>query len=282
MAGAAKTRTMSPRSSNNPASAGRTRPVEVSPAASRGRTILLFTRAPEAEARAKGLPVEDGARLFAAFLQGWRKLSAGAGAELRVVAPAASVRPLERLLPGVPVTQQRGPSFAARLESAFSDAFRQGAGAVLMVGGDGPPLELNAVRQAFSHLEAQDQALALVPAEDGGVSAIGFNRRAKRPLAGLRWLSSDVCRQLEAAAADCGLALLVTSIAQDLDRPRDVAALYRRSLADPSWRPFRRLLRCLLRGNRPAPAAEPKIAVRTTIDSRVTRGPPPAFLLLQA
>jgi hypothetical protein len=36
------------------------------------RTILLFTRAPEAEARAKSLPVEPGSRLFEAFLAGWR------------------------------------------------------------------------------------------------------------------------------------------------------------------------------------------------------------------
>jgi hypothetical protein len=85
------------------------------------------------------------------------------------------------LFPESKIEVQQGPSFAARLESAFALAFDRGADSVVMVGGDGPPLALSDLNQAFGHLEAHERALVLAPSEDGGVNAIGCSARAERP-----------------------------------------------------------------------------------------------------
>ena len=98
------------------------------------RTILLFTRAPEEEARAKRLPTVEGARLFTGLLKGWAQRALGAGAELLVVTPQRSATELSRLLPNARIEIQSQGSFAERVESAFAAAFRGGAGTVLMAG----------------------------------------------------------------------------------------------------------------------------------------------------
>ena len=189
-----------------------------------GRTVLLFTRAPEVEARAKRLPLAEGACLFAGFLRGWQDRARGAGADLLVVTPASSQAALARLLPQASIAAQAGESFAARIEAAFALAFERGASTVLMVGGDGPPLEPSDIHAAFAHLESHNRAFALTPSDDGGVNAIGFNAQAERPLSGIAWQSSDVFRQLTSEGLRCGLALFLTSSGYDLDGAANVAA----------------------------------------------------------
>lgn len=242
----------------------------------RRRTILLFTRDPQAEARTKGLPVAAGARLFEAFLKGWRHRAAEAGAELTVVAPSSSVAALEQLFPENEIEVQQGHSFAARLESAFVLAFDRGADSVVMVGGDGPPLDLSDLNQAFGHLEAHERALVLAPSEDGGVNAIGCSARAERPFSGVIWQNSSVCRQLQSAAAEAGLELLLTRSGRDLDRSRDIRVLYRFSRSEACWSAFRWLLRALLQLARIRLRPTPELALWFVADSYPTRGPPAA------
>ncbi|MEX2264024.1 MAG: DUF2064 domain-containing protein [Bryobacteraceae bacterium] len=239
-----------------------------------GRTILLFTRAPEAEARAKRLPIAEGTRLFVGFLKCWRQRAAEAGAELLVVTPVSSENSLARLLPDACIATQAEGSFAERVESAFASAFCRGAKAVLMVGGDGPPLEIADIRDAFAHLESRDPALVLAPGSDGGVNAIGFNARAKRPLAAIAWQSSDVCRQLQLEAVRFNLALLLTSPGHDLDCAGNIAALYRLSRGESGWSAFRWLLLPLLLVCRAISAPVAHAISRLAGDARVTRGPP--------
>jgi glycosyltransferase A (GT-A) superfamily protein (DUF2064 family) len=244
-----------------------------------GRTILLFTRAPEAEARAKRLPIAEGTRLFAGFLKSWQQRAADTDAELFVVAPASSEIALTRLLPESCVATQIGASFAERMESAFAAAFDRGANAVLMVGGDGPPLDIADIRDAFSHLESAVPALVLAPASDGGVNAIGFNANAERTLAAIAWHGSDVCRQLQSEAIRFNLSLLLTSPGHDLDCAGNVATLYRLSRGEPGWSAFRWLLLSVLLACRML-AAPVKLAVsRFSGRSGFTRGPPLSPLL---
>ncbi len=243
-----------------------------------GRAILVFTRAPEAEARVKRLPVAEGSRLFVGFLQSWQKRAHDTGADLLVVTPASSKAALARLLPNASIAAQSGESFSARVEAAFALAFDRGASTVLMVGGDSPPLESPDLHRAFSHLESHDRALVLTPSADGGVNAIGFNAEADRPLAGITWQSSDVCRQLASEGARGGLTLLLTAAGHDLDCAANIAALYRLSRIEYAWSVFRWLLRSLLLVCRSAPVVVPQIAARIFIDARATRGPPCASL----
>ena len=241
------------------------------------RTILLFTRAPEAEARAKRLPVEAGSRLFEAFLVGWRERAEQANAQLLVAAPPQSRGTLRRLFPGTCVVSQEGPSFGARVENAFSLAFGRGADSVLMVGGDSPPLDRAEVEAAFAHLESQERSLALAPAPDGGVNLIGFSAKAERQLSHIAWLSADVDRQLRDTALGLGLALWVSPSSPDLDRARDLAELYRLSRFESRWRIFRSLLRQALFAATPILCRDHQPPRRVFIESPVTRGPPPAL-----
>ena len=120
--------------------------------------------------------------------------------------------------------------------------------------------------------------MVLVPAEDGGIMAIGFASGAERPLGGIEWLTGAVFSQLKAAAAQCHLALLITSIGRDLDSVRDVRALYRLSFQDSIWSAFRLLLRLVVqierRDDRPAKSLLNPFCGSTLS----TRGPPLLFL----
>jgi glycosyltransferase A (GT-A) superfamily protein (DUF2064 family) len=238
------------------------------------RTILLFTRAPEAEARAKHLPVREGARLFAGFIWSWQQRADDAGAELLVVTPPSSGVALARLLPKASVAIQDGESFGARVESAFALAFARGTHAVLMVGGDGPALDVSEVRAAFAHLECHDRAVVLAPAVDGGVNAIGFNALAERPLTTIAWLSSDVYRQLKAEGHRLGLALFCTAAGADLDHPANVAVLYRLSRMPSGWRAFRWLLLSILKACRSTSSVVIGALGRLIQNAHTTRGPP--------
>jgi glycosyltransferase A (GT-A) superfamily protein (DUF2064 family) len=238
------------------------------------RTILLFTRAPEAEARAKRLPAAEGARLFTGFLKGWTQLALTADADLLVVTPEESASELGRSLPNVRVGIQSQGSFADRIESAFAQAFSEGAGAVLMVGGDSPPLDTTDLENAFQHLESNTQALVLTPADDGGVNSIGFSAGAQRPLDEIAWNSSDVCRQLLNAAHRCGLALLLTGAGYDLDSARDIGRLYRLSRSQTGWRAFRRLLLSVLLACRAHLVQLVEPVLRFAGEAYATRGPP--------
>lgn len=244
------------------------------------RTVLLFTRAPEAEARAKQLPVSEGARLFAGFLRGWEQRALDADAELLVVTPAGSEPALARLLPHATVAAQAGETFGARIESAFALAFARGSHAVLMVGGDGAPLDAPEVRAAFAHLEAHDRAIVLTPADDGGVNAIGFSAAAERPLEGIPWCTSAVCAQLRAEAARAGLSVLLTTPGYDLDSPAHVGALYRISRSERAWSAFRWLLHSILTASRAAAQEQFVFAARFAVLAHITRGPPQLSLLL--
>lgn len=235
---------------------------------------MLFTRAPAAEARAKRLPVAQGARLFAGFLTGWQQRAASVGAELLVVTPAGSAHLLSRLLPAARVAAQSSGSFAERVEAAFALAFDAGANSVLMVGGDCPPLDVEEIAEAFQHLASNDRALVLTPAFDGGVNAIGFSARSERSLAAIAWRSPDVCRQLRLYAQQCGLSLLLTSPGSDLDCAGDIGVLYRLSRSESGWSAFRWLLLAFLLACRTTACLAEKAISRLAGDACATRGPP--------
>ena len=244
------------------------------------RTILLFTRAPEEEARAKRLPAVEGTRLFTGFLKGWTQRALSAAAELLVVTPQSSATELSRLLPNARIDIQSRGTFAERVESAFAAAFRGGAGTVLMVGGDTAPLDCAEIEEAFQHLESQAEALVLTPASDGGVNAIGFNAGAVRSLANIAWQSSDVCRQLCYEGRRYGLALLLTSPGHDLDCAADIGSLYRLSRSQSCWKAFRWLLLAVLLACRAAASQLAHATGRVAGIAFAPRAPPLHSLVL--
>lgn len=187
------------------------------------RTLVLFTRSPAAEARAKGLPRKAGARLFGELLRSWCRAARRARARLVMVAPPGSAPALEGFAAtDVTVREQRGDTFAARLEDAVASAFVGAQGPVVLVGGDSPAPRAQALADAFSALERDPRAVVLGPSPDGGVNVIGLARPAAELLAGVPWTSDAVERALRARAEALRLAVLALPAVLDIDRAADL------------------------------------------------------------
>lgn len=67
---------------------------------------------------------------------------------------------------------QRGQNLGLRMKNAFAAAFRKGYERVLLMGGDVPGVDDNALRPVFEELAGD--AAAIGPSEDGGYWLIGF------------------------------------------------------------------------------------------------------------
>jgi hypothetical protein len=119
------------------------------------RCVLLFARAPRAEAAVKGL--RGGEALFA--------LSQG-----RVRDAVAALPGIELVL--VPPAAQAGSGFGERLEAAFRGAARGGYEEIVAVPGDVPELTAGDLAAAFRALSVSDTVLG--PSRDGGVWLIGL------------------------------------------------------------------------------------------------------------
>ena len=222
------------------------------------RTVVLFTRSPEAEARAKGLPRKAGARLFRALLDSWCRSARTAGVRVALMAPAGQVAALAAryAAEGVRVEAQRGDTFAARLEDALDRAFRAGAAPVLLAGGDSPAPRPAALAQVLDQLAAAPDRVVLGPSPDGGVNCIGLSCPAPELLAGVPWTSAAVDAALRARAAALGLDVRVLPEVLDVDRHADVARAHALAGSTLAWRALRHALAAYL-GLLPAAAPLP-------------------------
>jgi 2-phospho-L-lactate guanylyltransferase (CobY/MobA/RfbA family) len=119
------------------------------------RCVLLFARAPRAEAAAKGL--RGGEALFA--------LSQGRVRDTVAALPGVDFVP-------VPPASQSGADFGAKLESAFREATLRGYEEIVAVPGDVPELAAHDLEAAFRALSESDTVLG--PSRDGGVWLIGL------------------------------------------------------------------------------------------------------------
>lgn len=178
------------------------------------RCVVLFARAPRAEARRKGLPAAE--ELFRAVRrQVSQSIARLRGVDLVCCAPGAARTTGERHIP------QRGPDFAARLAHAFADARSLGYEEVVVVPGDVPNLDERTIARAFDRLRRF--SVVLGPSPDGGVYLIGCRGAADDLLRGVRWCSAQVTRDLLARAPDASL----LDRRGDLDRARDLSRLRR-------------------------------------------------------
>ncbi|HEX5855624.1 MAG TPA: DUF2064 domain-containing protein [Thermoanaerobaculia bacterium] len=169
------------------------------------RCVLLFARAPRAEAAAKGL--RGGEALFALSQDRVRDaVAALPGVELVVVPPAA----------------QAGAEFGGKLEAAFRGAARRGCGEIVAVPGDVPGLTARDLEAAFRALSESDTVLG--PSRDGGVWLIGL-RAGEVSLSdffeGVPWLTSRV---FEALVGNAPRAALLAELL-DVDRRADARRL---------------------------------------------------------
>jgi rSAM/selenodomain-associated transferase 1 len=109
-----------------------------------------------------------------------------------------------------------------RMVAAFREAFRQGYGAVVMIGTDCPGIDLEILTTAFDLLERQE--LVLGPARDGGYYLIGLQRLIPELFRSIPWSTPEVFRQTVAAAASLDLTSAYLPELADVDLPEDLEA----------------------------------------------------------
>ena len=111
-----------------------------------------------------------------------------------------------------------------RMESAFENAFADGASSVVIIGSDCPDLNVQAITAAYKSLEDHD--LVFGPAEDGGYYLIGCRADAIERAAGLfrdmPWGGPDVLQTTVARASEQRLMVGMLDTARDIDTEEDI------------------------------------------------------------
>ena len=238
----------------------------------RGRSLVVFTRDPGAEACAKGFAGPDAAPLFGAFLDSWTDLARAANVRLAVSTPRECREEIARLALGraaAAVRDQPDTAFGERLVAAVRAEFAAGAVSVVLVGGDGPAIRLSELEEAFRAVEAGE--LAVGPSRDGGVYLVGLGA-ADAPLlsaisAGADGIVSRLGREVEAAGRRCRR----LPVRDEIDAPSDVRRVAAR--LDPLWSRCRSFLRGCLRLDR-TPARCPGVPSRLIGRLSDGRAPP--------
>lgn len=218
------------------------------------RALLVFTRTPEAEARAKGLSPEAGSRLFAAFLSSWERAAEAAGARFVISSPPrCAERFRSRRGPGLsPVLAQSDGRFGERLASAVAEVFALGFTSVAVVGGDAPALSGRDLDLAFRALEGARSTVVLGPSRDGGVYLVGLSDSRFRFLENCSPRDARLCAKLETALERTGREVVRLEVRDELDSVEDLARAYRDCESTAAWTEFRPLLADALRQRRSA------------------------------
>jgi hypothetical protein len=169
------------------------------------RCVLLFARAPRAEAAAKGL--SRGEALFTL-------------ARNRVVRAVAALPDVD--LVSVPPAAQSGGDFGERLESAFREARLRGYREIVAVPGDVPELTARDLAAAFRALSESDTVLG--PSREGGVWLIGLRAGAVSPSDFFGRVPWRTPRVFDALVGNAPKAVLLGELL-DVDRRADAMRL---------------------------------------------------------
>jgi hypothetical protein len=228
------------------------------------RALLVFTRSPQAEARAKGLDPEAGTRLFLALLASWEESSRRAGIRLVLATPASCRRWMENspICRNASFLTQRGGTFGERLLAGAADAMALGFGKLVVVGGDSPAVSCDELLGIFEKLERGVAACVLGPSDDGGVYLVGLGRPALPLLGAMRLRRDDVFERSLEFLRHGGFEVHVLARRNEIDTLEDLERAWSQARHPSPWRPFRSCLADALRPvlgsafllDRPAPS----------------------------
>jgi rSAM/selenodomain-associated transferase 2/rSAM/selenodomain-associated transferase 1 len=121
---------------------------------------------------------------------------------------------------GVVIRGQGDGDLGDRMDRAVTCAFTEGAGAVVVIGGDCPQLTAEHLDAAFAALAHSDAVLG--PAADGGYYLIGQRRPLSALFQGIRWGSTEVLAQTLAVARAQSITVAQLATLHDIDLPEDL------------------------------------------------------------
>jgi glycosyltransferase A (GT-A) superfamily protein (DUF2064 family) len=174
------------------------------------RAVLIFARSPEAEAKAKRLPIATAAPLFRALLDSWLNAASACDATAIVASPA-------HLAVDALHIAQRGASFGERLANSCYDAWSLGFDSILIGGIDAPPPR--SLDEAFAILESGRADAVVAPARDGGLNLIGLRTPAVEFLSSVRPRQRDLLQRCR----DFFPSIFVLPAVSDIDSFDDAA-----------------------------------------------------------
>ena len=120
----------------------------------------------------------------------------------------------------VTIRDQGDGDLGARMERAAAAAFAEGAGAVVVIGGDCPQLTATQLEQAFAALAQKDAVIG--PAVDGGYYLIGLRRPLPSLFRGIAWSGAEVLTQTLTAARALSVDVAQLATLGDIDVPDDL------------------------------------------------------------
>ena len=127
------------------------------------------------------------------------------------------------LRPGWITLGQGTGDLGQRLQTAFADAFADGAKRVVIIGSDCPEVTASDVREAWRELRSRD--LVVGPAVDGGYWLIGLREPQPALFENIPWSSESVLAETLRRARSQRLKMQLLRILQDVDD-------------EPAWREF--------------------------------------------
>jgi len=159
----------------------------------------------------------------------------------RYVLTAGGSLPREMVPPAFECRRQLGGDLAQRLQRAFTQLLRQHPRVVVM-GTDSPALAPQMLRLALEELRTTDAVLG--PCPDGGYYLVGLRRICPGLFSGVRMGTQFAFEDTLGSLLRHGLSCSVLGPCQDIDLPKDLAALKKsltknpaaRRLAPHTWR----------------------------------------------
>ncbi|QKG55763.1 glycosyltransferase [Hymenobacter sp. BRD128] len=202
----------------------------MNPAAPASPHLLIFAREPALGRVKTRLAAGIGAETALAVYRELLALTAAAVAAARVPATVwlaeapARADPRQCLpeWPGLPWrVQPTVSSLGGRMAEAFREAFRAGAGRVVIIGTDCPGLSAELLRQAFDQLLRHEVVVG--PANDGGYYLLGMRQLHQELFDNKAWSTATVLPETLADAARLGLRVAQLPSLQDVDSAQDLA-----------------------------------------------------------
>jgi len=243
-------------------------------------TLVVFTLGPEAEARRHPLVPERLRGAEVRFRRACFEVALDAGREADCRIQISSPRFIEA--PGAEWSLQFGETFGERLDHAFTSAFHQGDGPVVLVGADSPGLRASHVRAALEHLREDSETVVLGPAMDGGVYLLAAGRPFGDVFGAVRWCGPKTRATLLRAVQAAGRSVVLLGPLQDLDSQVALEGfLSSAPRVSPEFALWVRLMGRLLGLLKAVPSrhAPPPIAIDRP-SPRQGRAPPHAVLVL--